>query len=70
MITQPTKFHTAKETAAILSLDVSRVLQLCRKGRLGYSTEKHGKQWVITDVEIARYQNIGPLPSGRPKDTE
>ncbi len=63
-------FHSASETAKILGIDVSRVLQLCRQGRLGQSTERHGKRWVITDDEIAEFQRIGKLPSGRPPKTK
>ncbi len=58
---------TSTQAAAELNIDVSRVLQLCRAGRLGHSRPKHGKAWVITWTEINAYRTEGPLPSGRPK---
>lgn len=61
------KTFTSTETATQLGIDVSRVLQLCRAGRLGYTLPKHGKAWVITAAEIARYQSLGPRDSGRPE---
>lgn len=61
------KIYTSGEAAAELGLDVSRILQLCRSGRLGYTQPKHGSAWVITASEIARYRSVGPLPAGRPK---
>ena len=64
------KRYTSTEAAAELDLDVSRILQLCRGGRLGYSSPKHGKAWVITAAEIARYREIGPQPPGRPRKQE
>lgn len=63
-------FHTASETAKILGIDVSRVLVLCRSGRLGQSTQRQGKRWIITDEEIATYRELGPRPAGRPKEKE
>ena len=60
------KRYTTNEAAKELDVDVSRILQLCRQRRLGYSTPKHGQAWVITDTEIARYRSIGPKPPGRP----
>jgi hypothetical protein len=63
-------FYTSRQAAEILKLDPSRILQLCRSKRLGYSTEKHGKAWVITDVEIAEFQRIGALSAGRPKKAD
>lgn len=62
----PTKFYTSVQAAAILQLDVSRVLQLCRQKRLGQTSAKFGKQWVISDAEIEEYQRIGKLDGGRP----
>lgn len=60
------KTYTALETAKELDIDRSRVLQLCRAGRLGVSQPKHGQAWVITAAEIARYRSVGPKPAGRP----
>ena len=62
-----TKFYTSSQAAEILNLDPSRILQLCRAKRLGYSTLKHGRAWIITDTEIAEFQRIGALSAGRPK---
>ncbi len=57
--------HTTKEAAVILKLDVSRVKQLCRAGRLG---TKNGSRWVITDEQIVEYLHAGPRKAGRPKN--
>ena len=59
------KTFTSTEAAKELEIDVSRVLQLCRAGRLG--SQKFGKSWMITAAEIARYRSLGPRPSGRPE---
>ena len=64
------KTYTSTEAAKELDIDISRVLQLCRSGRLGYEVPKHGKAWVITDAEIARYRSIGPRHAGRPPNPE
>lgn len=64
------EFYTSKEAAELLKLDQSRILQLCRAKRLGYSTLKHGKAWVITADEIAKFRGIGALPAGRPPNKE
>lgn len=61
------KLYTALEAASELELDRSRILQLCRAGRLGQTHPKHGQAWVITAAEIARYRSVGPLDAGRPK---
>ncbi len=58
---------TSAKAAAELDLEVSRVLKLCRAGRLGHSRPRHGKAWVITWAEINAYRTKGPLPPGRPK---
>lgn len=70
MTTPLQEFLTASEAAAELELDVSRILQLCRQGRLGYSTAKFGKQWVITRDEIKKYREKGPKKPGRPVNEE
>ena len=62
------KTYTSTEAAAELTIDHSRVLQLCRAGRLGYTQPKFGQAWVITAQEIARYRSLGPKASGRPKN--
>jgi len=57
--------HSAKDAASILNLDVSRVKQLCRGGRLG---TKCGHYWVITDEQIAAFRAAGPgKPGPKPK---
>ena len=61
------KTYTALEAAIELDVDVSRILLICREGRLGYTLPKHGKAWVITQEEIDRYREIGPLKPGRPR---
>lgn len=57
-------FHSASQTAKILGIDVSRVLKLCRHGRLG---RKVDGRWIISDHDIDEYRKRGPLPAGRPK---
>lgn len=59
------KTFTAKQAAVELDVDVSRLLLICREGRLGYTLPKHGKSWVITEEEIQKYREIGPLKPGR-----
>lgn len=59
--------YTAQEVAEILGLDDSRIRQLCRKKRLGYTLPKNGLGWVITDYEIRNYCERGPLKPGRKK---
>jgi len=61
------KTYTTTEAAQELTLDVSRIGQLCRGGRLAYTLPKHGAAWVITEQEIARFRSLGPKKSGRPK---
>ncbi len=63
------KTYTATEAAIELGIDVSRVLRLCKAGRLGATHPKHGRAWVITLAEINAYNATGPLASGRPKKT-
>lgn len=69
-MSSPKQYLTASEAAKELDLDVSRILQLCRKKRLGYSSEKFGKQWVITADEIAKFRAEGPRSGGRPKEKD
>ena len=59
--------YTANEAAEELDLTISRIHQFCTAGRLGYTLPKHGRAWVITAHEIARFRSIGELPAGRPK---
>lgn len=61
---------TPKEAAKELDLSIARIHQLCNAGRLGYSQPKHGRSWVITPHEIARFRTIGPLPAGAPKKSD
>lgn len=61
------KFLTVAQAAKELDLSQSRIWKLCQAGRLGHTTLRHGKSWVITDKEIAEFRATGPLPAGRPK---
>ena len=58
---------TATTAAKQMGIDVSRVLQLCRAKRLGYTVPKFGKAWVITQDEIDKYNEFGPKRAGRPR---
>jgi len=58
---------SASQVAQRLKIDVSRVVLLCRAGRLGYSLPKSGRAWVITEEELAQYLALGPKKSGRPR---
>ena len=69
-MTAKKKHYTSTEAAMELGVNSSRILQLCRSGRLGYSLPKHGKAWVITEKEIAEFRLIGPKPAGRPRKEE
>jgi len=59
--------YTTLETAVELDVDVSRILLLCRRKRLGYTLPRHGRAWVITAQEIAAYREIGPIKPGPPR---
>lgn len=62
------KIYSAVETAAILGVDPSRVLFLCRQKRLGYTLPKTPRGgWQITENEIDTYKALGPRPPGKPK---
>lgn len=61
------RLYTALEAAIELNVDLSRVLQLCRAKRLGYTNPKLKGRWVITAGEIETYRALGPRKSGRPK---
>jgi excisionase family DNA binding protein len=59
---------TVEEAAEILGLTPQRVRVFCREGRLG---QRVGRQWVITEEELERFQSIPRLPgvsTGRPRD--
>ena len=59
---------TPNEAAKALDRSLSRIHKLCKDGRLGYSTPKYlGRYWVITQAEIDTFNEIGPLPAGRPE---
>jgi excisionase family DNA binding protein len=60
------KTYTVTETAKLLQLDASRVLQICKDGRLGHTVPRHGRAWVITQDEIDRFIALGPRKAGRP----
>ena len=61
------KPYTTREAAAELAMNLSRVLKLCRDGRLGYTLPRHGRSWMITAEEIAWHREYGTLPPGRPR---
>lgn len=57
--------YTASEAAKLLGIDVSRVKQLCRAGRLGH---KRGHYWIVRDDQIEAYRRAGPgKPGPKPK---
>ena len=56
------KLYTCLEAAAALCVDQTRVRVLCRSGRLG---RKHGRSWLITDVDLKRYRDAGPMKPGK-----
>lgn len=56
------KLYTCLEAAAALGVTDRRVRVLCRTGRLG---RKHGRVWLITEDDIKRYQDAGPIPPGK-----
>ena len=58
---------TTTEAAAALGMNLSRVLKLCRDGRLGYTLPRHGRSWMITSEELAWHREYGALPPGRPR---
>lgn len=65
------RLYTSVEAAIELNVDSSRILQLCRKQRLGYTHPKRGgTRWVITEEELQKYREIGPKAAGRPKETK
>ena len=52
------KLYTCLEAAAVLGVNETRVRVLCRSGRLG---RKHGRAWMITEQDLRRYRNAGPM---------
>lgn len=50
--------HTTAEAARILGVSVQQVRYLCGHGRLGH---KVGRDWIITDEDLADYR---PNPRG------
>lgn len=62
-------FMTVAEAAAALDLSTSRILKLCKAGRLGQSTARHGRAWTITAKEITAFRKIGPLTPGPKKQS-
>ena len=58
----PMKLYTCLEAAAALGVDQTRVRVLCRSGRLG---RKHGRAWMITEQDLKRYQDAGPMKPGK-----
>ena len=58
----PMKLYTCLEAAALLGVNDTRVRVLCRSGRLG---RKHGRAWLITDQDLKRYWDAGPMKPGK-----
>jgi len=56
------RVYTCREAAAALGVDQTRVRVLCRSGRLG---RKHGRAWLISDSDLKRYRDAGPIPPGK-----
>ena len=56
------KLYTCLEAAEALGITDTRVRVLCRSGRLG---RKHGRAWMITDTDLKRYRDAGPMPPGK-----
>ena len=56
------KLYTCIEAAAALGVTDTRVRVLCRSGRLG---RKHGRAWMITNKDVERYLNAGPMKPGK-----
>ena len=56
------KLYTCLEAAAALGVDQTRVRVLCCSGRLG---RKHGRAWMITEQDLKRYQDAGPMKPGK-----
>jgi len=57
------RYHSVRETAAILKCSVRTVHRLLKAGRLGYSQEVPGGVIRISDTDIAAYyeaSRIGP----------
>jgi excisionase family DNA binding protein len=57
------RYHSVRETAAILKCSVRTVHRLMKAGRLGYSQEVPGGVIRISDTDIAAYYDasrIGP----------
>lgn len=70
MTTKPTitttGINSIADACVKLDLDESTVKYMCRNRRLGYTFQKIGRAWVITDEEIASLKAAGPRPPGRP----
>ena len=62
--TSPPAYFTAREAAAQLGIDVSRVRRLCEAGKMG---RKINGEWRITAAEIEAARRRRP---GRPARTE
>lgn len=63
---QQPQYYTASAAAKILKLDVSRVCQLCKEGRLGQQMPRIGNAWVITAAELEDFKLV-KRPVGRPR---
>jgi len=56
------KLYTCLEAAEALGVTDTRVRVLCRSGRLG---RKHGRAWMITEQDLKRYMEAGPMKPGK-----
>ena len=56
------KLYTCLEAATILGVTDTRVRVLCSSGRLG---RKHGRAWIITEKDLQRYLDAGPMKPGK-----
>ena len=56
------KMFTCLEAAVALGVTDTRVRVLCRSGRLG---RKHGRAWLISEKDLKRYRDAGPMKPGK-----
>ena len=59
------KLYTCLEAAEALGVTDRRVRVLCSTGRLG---RKHGRAWLISDDDLTRYRDAGPMTPGVKRD--
>lgn len=58
---------TLHEAAALLGLSVSTLRNQVANGRL--AARKHGRDWWVTEAEVARYRASSLGKPGRPRVT-